>query len=307
MLPAGNVALAANQAVATRARIPYAASMINSSRLVDALTRLQDVHTNTAMADYVREAQDRLHPPRQPGTGGPADVPTLDAAAIAALIDHTQLKPAATDDQIRQLCTEAQRYEFASVCVHPYYVPLARGSVADSSVTVCTVIGFPHGANQSSTKAYETKQAIRDGATEVDMVLPIGRLKSGRADAVEADIRAVVDAAREATPSDAEAARVKVILETALLTDAEKAVACVAAKRAEADFVKTSTGFAGGGATPRDVALMRQIVGDDLGVKASGGVGSADDVQQMVAYGATRIGASGGVAIMQGVTSDSTY
>jgi len=275
--------------------------------LTNALERLRDAHAGSPLPDYVREALGRLQTPRQPGTGGPVDVPNLEGPAIAGLIDHTQLKPEATDADIRQVCAEARTYEFASVCVHPYYVPLAREAVSQGSVVVCTVIGFPHGANQSATKAHETKQAIREGATEVDMVLPIGRLKSGRPDAVEADIRVVVDAAREATPSNQERARVKVILETVLLTDAEKAVACVAAQRAGADFVKTSTGFAGGGATLHDVALMRQIVGDALGVKASGGVGSADDVRQMVAHGATRIGASGGVAIMQGLTTDTTY
>lgn len=280
---------------------------LSFDHLPDALGRLGTAQTGGTVLDYVHEALDRIETPRQPGTGGPTDVPDLQAPAIASLIDHTQLKPDATDADIQQLCNEARTYEFASVCVHPYYVPLARDAVSDHSVAVCTVIGFPHGANQSTTKAHETKQAIRDGATEVDMVLPIGRLKSGRPDAVEADIRAVVDAAREATPSGQENVLVKVILETALLTDAEKAIACVAARRAEADFVKTSTGFASGGATLHDVALMRQVVGEALGVKASGGVGSADDVRQMVAHGATRIGASGGVAIMQGVTSDTTY
>ena len=277
------------------------------NHLADALKRLRDAHAGGTLPDYVREALGRLETPHQPGTGGPVEVPNLDGPAIAGLIDHTQLKPEATDADIRQLCAEARTYEFASVCVHPYYIPLARDAVSQSSVVVCTVIGFPHGANQPATKAHETKHAIRDGAREVDMVLPIGRLKSGRLDAVEADIRAVVDAAREATPSNQERVRVKVILETSLLTDAEKAVACVAAQRASADFVKTSTGFASGGATLHDVALMRQIVDDALGVKASGGVGSADDVRQMVAHGATRIGASGGVAIMQGLTSDTTY
>lgn len=294
--------------VATRSRICYAAGMNDApfDDLTDALERLRDAHAGTAMPDYVHEALERLRSPHQPGTGGPTAVPALDAAAIAARIDHTQLKPSATDDHIQQLCAEARQYEFASVCVHPYYVSLARDAMADSGVDVCTVVGFPHGANQSATKMHETKLAIREGATEVDMVLPIGRLKSGRPEAVESDIRAVVESARETAPTDHDIV-VKVILETALLTDAEKAVACVAARRAEADFVKTSTGFASGGATTHDVALMRQIVGGDLGVKASGGVGSADDVRQMVAHGATRIGASGGVAIMQGLTSDTTY
>lgn len=256
------------------------------------------------MPDYVRDAVGRLRAPRQPGLGGPTAEPELDAASLAALIDHTQLRPDAAETDIRRLCTEAREYEFASVCVHPNYVTLAREQLADTDVAVCTVIGFPHGANATATKAFEAKHAVRDGATEVDMVLPVGRLKSGRIAAVESDIRAVVDAA-QAVPTGS--VTVKVILETALLTDAEKAVACVAAHRAEADFVKTSTGFADGGATLRDVALMRQVVGEALGVKASGGVGSAEDVRQMVAHGATRIGASGGVAIMKGLHSPSSY
>jgi deoxyribose-phosphate aldolase len=238
---------------------------------------------------------------------GPTEVTALDPSDIAHLIDHTQLAPDATDMRIRQTCAEARTYEFASVCIHPCYVPLVRHELAGSSIAVCTVVGFPHGANCTAVKAFEAERAVHDGATEVDMVLPIGRLKSMHLDAVETDIRAVVDAVRSAKDDAQTPPLVKVILETAVLTNAEKAVACIAAHRAGADFVKTSTGFAAGGATLHDVALMRQIVGEALGVKAAGGIGSVDDLQDMVAHGATRIGASGGVAIMEGVTSQTNY
>lgn len=281
--------------------------MMQSNRIQDDLEQLRSASAGHPVEDYVRAVLDRLREPHRPGTGGPGETPSLAPPEVARLIDHTQLAPDATEAAIQQLCDEARTYEFASACVHPCYVPLVKEALADTAVAVCTVIGFPHGANQSATKAFEAKQAIRDGATEVDMVLPIGRLKSGRLEAVEADIRAVVDAARDAAGSSTNPPIVKVILETALLTDAEKAVACVAARRAGANFVKTSTGFASGGATAHDVALMRQIVGDALGVKASGGVGSVEDVQRMVAHGATRIGASGGVAIMEGMTSETDY
>ncbi len=226
------------------------------------------------------------------------------APPLARVIDHTALKPETTEAQIVTLCDEARRYCFASVCVNPVYVPLAARELGGSPVRVCTVVGFPLGATTSQVKAYETEQAVRDGATEIDMVLAVGLLKSGQHDKVERDIRAVVEAAkgRVAAP-----ALVKVILETALLTDEEKVIACVLAQNAGADFVKTSTGFSTGGATPSDVALMRRVVGEKMGVKASGGVRSAEDVQQMIAHGATRIGASASVAIVKGLTSDSTY
>lgn len=274
------------------------------TRIVEDIEAYRAAHAGTPAEAYAREALERLQTPRQPGTGGPEEGPALTAASIARLIDHTQLKPDATDEQIRRLCAEAQTYEFGAVCVHPCYVPLAANTLEDAPAAVCTVIGFPHGANRASTKAHEAARAVRDGATELDMVLAIGRLKSGRLEEVEADVRAVVEAAHEAA---AGSPIVKVILETALLTDAEKAVACVAACRAGADYVKTSTGFASGGATTHDVALMRQIVGEDVGVKASGGVRSAEDVRQMVAHGATRIGASGGVAIVEGLTAETDY
>ncbi len=211
----------------------------------------------------------------------------------ASLIDHTLLKPEATDEDIRKLCEEAARYHFASVCINPTWVRAAACNLRGSGVPVCTVIGFPLGATLSDVKAYEARRAILDGAREVDMVINIGALKSGDDCLVEQDIRAVVEAAHEYEVT------CKVIIETALLTDEEKVRACLAAKRAGADFVKTSTGFSKGGATVADVALMRQAVGSELGVKASGGVKGLEDARKMVEAGATRIGASVGVKIAQ--------
>ncbi|HMF55994.1 MAG TPA: deoxyribose-phosphate aldolase [Pyrinomonadaceae bacterium] len=211
----------------------------------------------------------------------------------ASLIDHTLLKPEATDEDIRTLCEEAARYHFASVCINPTWVRAAACNLRGSGVPVCTVIGFPLGATLPDVKSYEARRAILDGAREVDMVINIGALKSGDDCLVEQDIRAVVEAAHEYEVT------CKVIIETALLTDEEKVRACLAAKRAGADFVKTSTGFSKGGATIADVALMRQAVGSELGVKASGGVKGLEDARKMVEAGATRIGASVGVKIAQ--------
>jgi deoxyribose-phosphate aldolase len=211
----------------------------------------------------------------------------------ASLIDHTLLKPEATEDDIKRLCEEAARFHFASVCVNPTWVRAAACHLRGTGVPVCTVIGFPLGATLADVKAYETRRAIFDGAREVDMVINIGALKSNDDCAVEYDIRAVVEAAHEAS------AVCKVIIEAALLTDEEKVRACLAAKRAGADFVKTSTGFSKGGATVADVALMRQTVGQELGVKAAGGVRGLEDARRMVEAGATRIGASVGVKIAQ--------
>ena len=209
------------------------------------------------------------------------------------------LKPETTEAQIRELCAEAREYCFASVCVSPVWVPVASEELSGHTPKVCTVVGFPHGAVRTPVKAFETEQAVRDGAEEIDMVIAIGRLKSEQYAEVEADIRAVVQAAGGRT--------VKVILETALLTDEEKVIACVLSQNAGADFVKTSTGFASGGASPQDVALMRRVVGAKMGVKASGGVRSAEDAYAMVEAGATRLGASAGVAILKGLTSDASY
>jgi deoxyribose-phosphate aldolase len=228
---------------------------------------------------------------------------TASAQDWASLVDHTLLKPEATDDDIRKLCDEAAKYRFASVCVNPTWVRAAACNLRGSAIPVCTVIGFPLGANLSDVKAYEARRAIFDGARELDMVINVGALKSGDDCQVEHDIRSVVNVAHESELI------CKVILETALLTDDEKVRACVAAKNAGADFVKTSTGFSKGGATVADVALMRRTVGSALGVKASGGVKGLDDARKMVEAGATRIGASVGVKIAQeaaGKSSTST-
>lgn len=219
---------------------------------------------------------------------------------LAKMIDHTLLRADATQSEMAKLTEEAKQYQFASVCVNPGWVAYAAEQLQGSGVDICTVIGFPLGASTSETKAFETKDAIAKGATEVDMVINISALKDGKDDFVEQDIRAVVEAA-------AGKALVKVIIETCLLTDKEKVRACQAAVRAGADFVKTSTGFSTGGATPEDIALMRRTVGPDVGVKASGGVRSLEDMQKMIEAGATRIGASSGVKIMQGGQSTSSY
>jgi len=211
---------------------------------------------------------------------------------IAGLIDHTLLKPEATADQIVKLCAEAREHEFASVCVNPWWVPVAARELAGSPVKVCTVIGFPLGANATATKQFEAENAIRSGAKEVDMVINVGALRSGDLAAVKADIQAVAEAAHKG------GAILKVILETALLTDEQKVTACKLSVEAGADFVKTSTGFASGGATAEDVALMRKTVGPKIGVKASGGVRSLADLEKMVTAGATRIGTSSGAAIL---------
>ncbi|MBN2148999.1 MAG: deoxyribose-phosphate aldolase [Anaerolineales bacterium] len=215
-------------------------------------------------------------------------------ARLASTIDHTLLKPDATPDQIAQLCFEARRYNFASVCVNPAWVKLCAQLLEGSSVKVCTVIGFPLGATASEVKTFETSNAIDQGATEIDMVINIGALKARELELVAQDIRSVVAVAH------ARKVLVKVILETALLTDEEKTIACLLSKEAGADFVKTSTGFAGGGATTHDVTLMRRAVGPEMGVKASGGIRTYEDAENMIKAGATRIGASAGVKIIQG-------
>ncbi|MCY8651236.1 deoxyribose-phosphate aldolase [Bacillus haynesii] len=219
---------------------------------------------------------------------------------IARMIDHTVLKPDTVKSEIETLCKEARVYGFASVCVNPCWVKLCAELLKDSEVKVCTVIGFPLGATSSETKAFETKQAIADGAGEVDMVINIGALKDCDTGTVEHDIRAVTDAA------DGKAL-VKVIIETSLLTDEEKRQACELAVKAGADFVKTSTGFSGGGTTVRDIKLMRDAVGPDIGVKASGGVRDKESALAMIEAGATRIGASAGVSIVKGLTADEDY
>lgn len=226
--------------------------------------------------------------------GDAQDVPV----DLAKYIDHTLLKPDADAEEIDVMCDEALSYGFASVCINPTWVRRAAERLRGSTVKVCTVIGFPLGATTSDIKAFEARRALRDGAREIDMVINIGALKSGMYELVRSDIERVVDAAHET------GAICKVILETSLLTDEEKVIASALSKQAKADFVKTSTGFAGGGATVYDVALMRETVGPDMGVKASGGVRTLEDAEDMIAAGATRIGASAGVQIVSGSGGD---
>jgi deoxyribose-phosphate aldolase len=217
---------------------------------------------------------------------------------LASLIDHTLLKPDAAREDIERLCREAAQFCFASVCVNPNWVPLCRDLLRGSGVKVCTVIGFPFGSHLPDVKAYEARRAVEQGAEEVDMVINIGALKSKDYATVEKDIAGVVNAVGKNTV-------VKVILETAMLTREEKIMGSTLAKAAGADFVKTSTGYGGGGATVDDIRLMRETVGPELGVKASGGIRTKEDVEAMVAAGATRIGASAGVKIVRGETTES--
>jgi deoxyribose-phosphate aldolase len=212
---------------------------------------------------------------------------------VAGLIDHTLLKPDASRSDIEKLCREAAEYSFATVCVNPTWVALASRLLRGASTRVCSVVGFPLGATTADVKHYETQRAIFDGAREIDMVINVGALKSGDLRAVERDIEAVTTPCREAGVLS------KVIIEAALLEDDEKVTACTLAKAAGADFVKTSTGFGPGGATAADVTLMRRVVGDDMGVKAAGGVKDFEALKAMVAAGATRVGASAGVRIVQ--------
>jgi deoxyribose-phosphate aldolase len=215
------------------------------------------------------------------------------AGSVAGMIDHTLLKPDATRQDIETLCREAAQFHFATVCVNPAWVALAAQLLRGTGVGVCSVVGFPLGATTADVKHYETRRAIFDGASEIDMVINIGALKSGDLRTVERDIAAVVGPCREANVVS------KVILEVALLNDDEKIAGCTLSKAAGADFVKTSTGFASGGATAADVALMRRVVGADMGVKAAGGVRDYEGLKAMVAAGATRVGASAGVKIVQ--------
>lgn len=230
------------------------------------------------------------------GTSSPGAINCED---IAAYIDHTLLKPNATEKEIEALCNEARQYRFASVCVNSSYTETCARLLSGSGVKVCSVVGFPLGAMSTEAKAFETRDAVAHGADEIDMVINVGKLQSGNYAYVWADIHAVVKAAAGHLT--------KVILETGLLNDDQKIAACVLAKAAGADFVKTSTGFGHGGAKPEDIALMRRIVGDQMGVKASGGIRDCPTAQQMIEKGATRIGASASVAIVKGQQSKSTY
>ncbi len=214
-------------------------------------------------------------------------------------IDHTILKQDAIKEEILKLCQEAIENDFASVCVNPTWVSLASETLKNTGVDVCTVIGFPLGANSSKVKAFETQTAIRDGATEIDMVINVGELKDGNYDKVYEDIKAVVTACNGTL--------LKVIIETCLLTDEEKVKACELSVKAGANFVKTSTGFSTGGATKEDIALMRKTVGDSVGVKASGGVRTPEDFDAMIKNGATRIGTSAGIKLLQGENANTAY
>jgi deoxyribose-phosphate aldolase len=218
---------------------------------------------------------------------------------LAKYIDHTILKPDTTKAQVKVICDEAKKYQFASVCVNQYNTAFVKNELKDSDVKVCTVVGFPLGATTKDVKAFETKQAIADGADEIDMVINIGALKDGLEEEVYEDIKAVVEAAAGAT--------VKVIIETCLLTDEQKEIACKLAVKAKADFVKTSTGFSSGGATVEDVRLMKEAVAGQAKVKASGGVRDYEDAMAVIEAGADRIGASSGVAIMNNQTSNEDY
>ena len=224
----------------------------------------------------------------------------MDKKKLARMIDHTILKPEADREAVTIICKEALEYNFASVCINPANIELAAELLKGSEVKVCTVIGFPLGANTKEVKAFETNDAIEKGAQEVDMVINIGKLKDKDYDYVKEDIKVVVNAAKGK-------AITKVIIETCLLTEEEKVMACKLAKEAGADFVKTSTGFSTGGATPEDIKLMRQTVGTELGVKASGGVRIIEDAMAVIENGATRIGASASIAICEGQKSNSTY
>ena len=262
-----------------------------TQEVLTALTMRYDVcESPEAVRNVVANGADRVS-----FHGDAADVP-MD---LARYIDHTLLKPEANGEDIDELCAEAREYKFASVCINPTWVKRAAASLRGSGVVTCTVIGFPLGASTTAIKAMEARRALREGAREVDMVLNVGALKSGNYDQVREDIAQVAEAAHEV------GGLCKVILETALLTDEEKVVASSLAKEAKADFVKTSTGFGSGGATVYDVALMRETVGPDMGVKASGGVRTLEDVEDMIAAGASRIGASAGVQIVSGDQGDS--
>ena len=226
----------------------------------------------------------------------------IDKKQMAGMIDHTLLKAVGTGEDVQQLCREALEYGFASVCINPCYVPLAAKILAGSDVVVCTVIGFPLGATSSAAKAYEAGEAVRAGASEVDMVINVGALKAGCHEEVRQDIRAVV----EATMSERQDTLVKVIIETCYLTDKEKVAACILSRDAGAHFVKTSTGFGTGGATVEDVALMRKTVGPDMGVKASGGIKNVLQALAMIEAGASRIGASAGKEIIAQLPVDTS-
>ena len=260
------------------------------------MSQVTNLEPTPLMDEMIAAIAARLGQPftAQSHTGlGRQPIDAADPVALAAMIDHTALKPETTADHIRRLCAEAAEHRFASVCVNPSYVALAAAELSESAVPVCTVVGFPLGATPAAVKAYETATALLDGATEIDMVIDVGALKSGNTQLVHDDIAAVVEQAHAAD------ALVKVIIEAALLTDEEKVAACLLVVAAGADYVKTSTGFGPGGATAADVALMRRVVGPAIGVKAAGGIKTYADARAMIAAGASRIGASAGIAIVE--------
>ena len=236
----------------------------------------------------------------QAGSTTQSSTSRMSQAELAGYIDHTLLKPEAVESQFEQLCNEAVKYKFKSVCVNSSWVPYVAKKLRGTGVIVCSVIGFPLGGMDTRSKAFEARSAIASGATELDMVINVGALKSGNLKLVEEDIRAIKRACRSTT-------LLKVILETGLLTEAEKILACEIAKKADADFVKTSTGFAGSGATLADVALMRRIVGSKMGVKASGGIKTYDQAIALINAGANRLGCGASVAVITGAEAQGNY
>lgn len=234
------------------------------------------------------------------GSGKPQSSTQISPAELAGYIDHTLLKPEAIESQFEQLCSEAVKYKFKSVCVNSSWVPFVAKKLRGSGIIICSVIGFPLGGMDTRSKAFEARSAIANGATELDMVINVGALKSGNLKLVEEDIRAIKRACRSTT-------LLKVILETGLLTDAEKILACEISKKAGADFVKTSTGFSGSGATVQDIALMRRIVGPNMGVKASGGIKTFDQAVALIDAGANRLGCGSSIAVITGAESQGNY
>lgn len=274
------------------------------------IDRLVDAVVARVQEEMATPAKVGVRPTVTPRVGGPAPgggvAPVAGQAVtaqprpdLARVIDHTLLKPDATRDDLRKICSEAMTWRFFSVCVNSVNVPFCKQQLRGSTVAVCAVVGFPLGAMSPNAKAFETTEAIRAGADEIDMVINVGALKSGDYALVLDDIARVVGAAPDRV--------VKVILETSMLSRDEKVIACALSKAAGAAFVKTSTGFGGGGATAEDIALMRGVVGPELGVKASGGVRTAADADRMIAVGATRVGASSSVAIVSGGAGTSGY
>lgn len=279
--------------VAARIRAQLEPTLAGSHSCEDECTSCG--HCTTKRPEDVRAVVDSgaARVSARPGTKPVAD------PELAAIIDHTLLKPEATTKDLQRLCDEARRYSFATVCVNSANVSRCRSLLGGSDVKICAVVGFPLGAMAAGAKAFEAREAVRAGASEIDMVMNIGALKGGDYGTVLDDIAKVVAAARPA--------QVKVILETGMLADEEKVAACTLAKLAGAHFVKTSTGFGKGGATAEDIALMRRVVGSGMGVKASGGIRDQGDASKMIQAGATRIGASASVAIVTGRTSTSSY